>query len=326
VNGSPEVLVADDSRTARMALSMFVGRWGFVATQAADGDEAWERLQAPGAPRLALLDWEMPGRSGIEVCRALREREARGAAYTYVLLLTSRRHKHDFVAGMDAGADDYVVKPFDEHELRARVRAGQRVVALQAELYRLQESFRVQSRTDPLTGTLNRRAIVERLEAELSRVRREGGSLGVGMVDVDHFKRINDGLGHAAGDAVLCEIARRIEAGMRGSDAYGRTGGEEFLVLWPGADDAAAAAAADRARRLVAGAPFATPAGPVAVTASVGVTSTDGEEPADTVVARADRALYAAKLGGRDRVEVAGRGGARLAAGALPLPVRAAVG
>jgi diguanylate cyclase (GGDEF)-like protein len=320
------VLIADDSRTARMALTMFVRRWGFVAIEAVDGDEAWERLQAPGAPRLALLDWEMPGRSGIEVCRSLRERETRDTAYTYVLLLTSRRHKHDLVAGLDAGADDYVVKPFDEQELRARIRAGQRVVALQAELHRIKESFRLQSRTDPLTGTLNRRAVVERLESELSRVRREGGSLGVGVVDVDHFKRINDALGHAAGDAVLCEIARRIEAGMRASDAYGRTGGEEFLVLWPGADDAAAAVAGDRARRLVAAAPFVTPAGPVAVTASVGVTSTHGDEPADAVVARADRALYAAKRGGRDRMELAGRGDARLAAAGVALPVRAAAG
>jgi diguanylate cyclase (GGDEF)-like protein len=301
-----DVLVADDSATVRRMVSEIVARWGFSALEVADGTTAWRHLQAPGAPRLALLDWEMPGMDGPELCRRLRDREALGASYTYVLLLTGRRDKLDLVAGMEAGADDYVTKPFDEHELRVRLRAGQRVVALQTELYRLKELFRLQSRTDPLTGTLNRRAMVERLAAELSRTRREGASLGVAMVDVDHFKRVNDTYGHAAGDAVLRELARRIEGTGRGSDAFGRIGGEEFVVVWPRADAVGSHVAAERLRRAVSRTPFVVAgAPPLAVTVSVGVTSSPGDEPTEAILARADEALYEAKRGGRDRVELA---------------------
>jgi two-component system, cell cycle response regulator len=147
--GVPELLFAEDSATARLAATTCLRAWGFVVHEALDGDAAWAQLQAPDAPRLALLDWEMPGRSGIELCRLLREREAASATYTYVILLTVRGRKDDLVAGMEAGADDYVVKPFDELELRARVRAGQRIVELQSELYGLKENLLLQSRTDP---------------------------------------------------------------------------------------------------------------------------------------------------------------------------------
>jgi diguanylate cyclase (GGDEF)-like protein len=199
-----------------------------------------------------------------------------------------------------------VVKPFDELELRARLRAGQRVVDLQSELYRLNQEFLRQSRTDPVTGALNRRAIMERLASELARVRRTGKSLGVGLVDVDHFKAVNDGHGHAAGDAALCELARRIETGSRGADTFGRIGGDEFLVVWTDIADAGGAAiAAERLRERVGREPFAVGGRALRVTVSVGATSTRGDEPADAIVARADAALYSAKAHGRDRVESA---------------------
>jgi diguanylate cyclase (GGDEF)-like protein len=300
------LLVAEDSATVRGLLAYSLQRWGYQVQIAHDGQEAWRQLQGPDAPRLALLDWEMPGLDGVEVCRLVREREQDdGTAYTYVLLLTGRREKGDLVAGMDAGADDYVAKPFDEHELRVRLRAGRRIVDLQGELHRLKEGFRHQSRTDPLTGCLNRRGVMERLAAEMSRARRDGSPVGVAMLDLDHFKRINDVHGHAAGDAVLCELVRRVQQRMRGSDVLGRVGGEEFLMVCPGAglDGSGALVAADALRVLVGGRPFSIGASALPVTASLGVTITWGGETTDEVVSRADAALYAAKRAGRDRVE-----------------------
>jgi diguanylate cyclase (GGDEF)-like protein len=303
------VLVADDSPTIRALLSGALQRWGFDVIQCTDGEQAWGVLTGPEAPSLALVDWEMPIMDGIRVCEKVRAREAEGAPYTYLILLTARRDQEDVIAGMDAGADDYVVKPFDEAELRVRLRAGRRIVELQGELYRMQEMFRVQSRTDPLTSCLNRRAIIERFEAELHRAQRDGRPLAVGVLDIDHFKHVNDAHGHAAGDAVLRELTRRLTAVTRANDAFGRTGGEEFVVLWPGATPAEARVAAERIRFRVSQEPFATPAGPLVVTVSLGVATSAGEEPVDTALARADAALYAAKAGGRNRVVLASADG-----------------
>jgi diguanylate cyclase (GGDEF)-like protein len=295
-----KVLVADDSATVRGVLLECLPEWGFEVVAACDGAEAWAALSDPAGPRLALLDWEMPHLSGIDLCRRVRAREGCGGPYTYVVLLTAHG-REDLVAGMGAGADDYVVKPFEGSELRARLLAGRRVVDLHAELYRLQAELRQQSRTDPLTGCLNRRAALERLEAEAARARREGQPLTVAVLDVDHFKHVNDGHGHAAGDAVLRELVRRLGGALRASDSFGRLGGEEFLVLWPHAADPQAIA--ERIRDAVAGHPFVVGRA-LRVTASVGVTTTAGDEPVDVVLARADEALYEAKLAGRDRVAV----------------------
>lgn len=300
-----KVLVADDSPTIRAVLRSSLRKWGFDLVEATNGEHAWAQLQAQDAPSLALLDWEMPGLDGVELCRRVRAREAEGSPYTYVLLLTARRGRHDVVAGMEAGADDYVVKPFDEHELRVRLRAGRRIVELQAELYRLQELFRGQSRTDPLTGCLNRRGIVERLLAELSFAGRDRRPLGVAVLDLDHFKRVNDTHGHGAGDAVLQELVQRISSATRASDSIGRIGGEEFLILWPGLSAEVSRIAAERVRAKVEENPFVAGASSIEVTASLGLTTTWGSESQEIVIARADRALYAAKAAGRNRVTVA---------------------
>ncbi len=300
-----KVLVADDSATIRALLRSSLKRWGFDAiVEASNGEEAWAHLLAQDAPSLALIDWEMPGVDGVELCRRVRAREEQGSAYTYVLLLTARGGRHDLVAGMEAGADDYVVKPFDEHELRVRMRAGRRIVELQAELYRLQEQFRAQSRTDPLTGCLNRRGITERLVAELSFAGRDRRPLGVAVLDLDHFKSVNDTYGHAAGDAVLQHVAALSRGSLRRIDLFGRLGGEEFAILLPGTDRAGAVLVAERFRREVEGTPARTDAGTIAVTVSMGLTELGPRDPdADTVLARADAALYQAKRGGRNRVE-----------------------
>ncbi len=301
-----KVLVADDSATIRALLRSSLLRWGFDAVvEAGNGEEAWTQLQAQDAPSLALIDWEMPGLDGVELCRRVRAREEQGSNYTYVLLLTARGGRGNVVAGMEAGADDYVVKPFDEHELRVRVRAGRRIVELQAELYRLQEQFRAQSRTDPLTGCLNRRGIIERLVAELSFAGRDRRPLGVAVLDLDHFKSVNDTYGHAAGDAVLQELVRRVTSATRASDAIGRIGGEEFLVLWAGLTAEVSRVAAERVRAVVEDTPFLVGTSRIHMTASLGLTTTWGSETQEVLLARADRALYAAKAAGRNRVTVA---------------------
>ncbi len=299
------VLVADDSPTIRAVLRSSLREWGFEFVEANDGEGAWAKLQAQDAPSLALIDWEMPGLDGVELCRRVRAREAAGSPYTYVLLLTARGGRQDIVAGMEAGADDYVVKPFDVHELRVRLRAGRRIVDLQAELYRLQELFRFQSRTDPLTGCLNRLGIEERLAAGLSLAAREHRPLAVAVLDLDHFKDVNDTYGHATGDAVLQELVRRVTSATRASDSIGRLGGEEFLILWPGLPADASAVAAERVRAVVGDRPFVVGGSRIELTASLGLTTTCGSEAQEDVLARADQALYAAKESGRNRVTAA---------------------
>jgi two-component system, cell cycle response regulator len=298
------VLVADDSPTIRAVLRASLTGWGFDVVEAVNGEQAWAQLQAADAPSLALIDWEMPGVEGVELCRRVRAREAEGAPYTYVLLLTARRARHDIVAGMEAGADDYVVKPFDQHELRVRLRAGRRIVELQAELYRLQEMFRAQSRTDPLTGCLNRRGITERLLAEISFAKRDGRPLGVAVLDMDHFKKVNDTYGHAVGDGVLQELVRRLSASTRASDSFGRMGGEEFLILWPGLSGESSRVAADRVRQMVERTPFQIDEVALRATVSLGVTTTVGDDAQEVIIGRADEALYAAKAAGRNRVHL----------------------
>jgi diguanylate cyclase (GGDEF)-like protein len=296
------VLVADDSATIRAVLRASLTGWGFDVVEAVNGEQAWEALQAADAPSLALIDWEMPGVEGVELCRRVRAREAEGAPYTYVLLLTARRARHDIVAGMEAGADDYVVKPFDQHELRVRLRAGRRIIDLQSELFRLQEMFRAQSRTDPLTGCLNRRGITERLVAEISFAQRDKRPLGVAVLDMDHFKRINDTHGHAVGDGVLQELVHRLGGSTRASDSFGRIGGEEFLILWPGLSVESSRVAADRVRQIMERTPFQIDDVSIKATVSLGVTTTTGDDTQDAIIERADQALYAAKAAGRNRV------------------------
>ena len=233
-----KVLVAEDNGTMRIMVAGVLARWGHKAVAAADGEEAWRIMQQPDAPRIALLDWEMPGIDGIEVCRRLRARESEGAAYTYAILLTSRSEKNEIVAGIEAGADDYVVKPFDQHELRARVRTGSRIIELQMELFQSKEEYRRLSRTDPLTGCLNRRAILDRIAEEMQLATKEGTMIGLSMMDIDHFKHVNDAYGHATGDVILRQFVALLGENVRSPETFGRIGGEEFLALWTARDNA----------------------------------------------------------------------------------------
>jgi diguanylate cyclase (GGDEF)-like protein len=297
-----KILIADDSVIDRHILENSLRKWSYEVTTACDGIEAWELLQNPDAPRLAVLDWMMPGLTGVEICRRLRQ-ESRGA-YTYVLLLTSRSEKEDLVEGMESGADDYITKPFDNHELKVRLRAGRRIVELQAELVAAREALRVQATTDALTRTWNRYSILEILEKELSRAQREYSFVGVILADLDHFKVVNDTYGHVAGDAVLHESVRRMQGSMRGYDSIGRYGGEEFLIVLPGCDDTATQEHAERLRIALSSEPMNLGENRVILTASFGCTVVPpGMQPTvGQVVHWADEALYNAKDEGRNRV------------------------
>ncbi|MDG3005453.1 GGDEF domain-containing protein [Paludisphaera mucosa] len=291
------VLIADDDPAARLLLEGTLTEWGYEVVTARDGSEAWDLLRRADAPSLAILDWMMPGLDGVDVCRKVRQEGE--APYVYLILLTGKARTEDVVRGMESGADDYVGKPFDEQELKVRMRAGRRIVELH-------DALRIQATRDALTGAWNRRAIFDILEREAVRAGREGTSVGVIMADLDHFKRINDTLGHQAGDAVLREASRRIELALRPYDAHGRYGGEEFLVVLPGCEMPCAWAAAERIRHTLAEAHVATPSGMTPVTASMGMAIVHGAgRDAEGLIRLADEALYRAKRGGRNRVEVA---------------------
>lgn len=302
------VLAAEDNPIFQSMLRNLLKRWGYEPVIARDGKEALRILQSEDAPRLAVLDWMMPGTDGVEVCRQVRA--ANREPYIYILLLTSRADSQDLVDGMDAGADDYLTKPFKAPELRVRLRAGCRILDLQAELLHAREALREQATHDGLTLLFNRTAIMEVLGNEIARAERERQPLALLMVDLDRFKHINDTYGHLDGDAVLREAARRMKAAGRCYDSIGRYGGEEFLIVLPGCNAADAHAQAERVRESLASFPFAAGSGALDVTCSIGVScvgvSRATHAGADTLIHEADEALYQAKSQGRNRVVTTG--------------------
>jgi diguanylate cyclase (GGDEF)-like protein len=244
----------------------------------------------------------MPQLTGPEVCR--RVRETHREPYTYILLLTSKNTKGETVEGLEAGADDYIVKPFDQHELQVRLRAGKRIIDLQMDLLQAREELRERANKDLLTMLPNRPAISAALEQEISRCHRDHRTVGVILLDIDHFKKINDTYGHFAGDAVLREAASRLRGNMRPYDQVGRYGGEEFLVVLPNCDLDAATHQAERMRHKLHSTTMIVDGAEMTVSASFGVTVSDGTERSPDVFVRvADEALYRAKASGRNCVQ-----------------------
>jgi two-component system cell cycle response regulator len=306
----PKILIAEDDPVSRRVLEVFLVKRGYNVVTVANGTDALRELDDNVAPRLAVLDWMMPGMEGTQVCERVRENNER--PYVYIILLTARSQKEDLLQGLKSGADDYLTKPFDPQELEARLHVGQRILDLQDKLIETREELRYRATHDALTGLPNRTEVVERLRREQSRQLRTGGSFGVLLVDLDHFKKVNDTDGHAVGDMVLQEVARRMKASLRDYDTAGRYGGEEFLVLLPTADPRGTFAIAERIRHKIESRPVATTKGEVHVTASIGAAWSTAAAPidSDTVIRLADEALYRAKEKGRNRSEMANLGDA----------------
>jgi diguanylate cyclase (GGDEF)-like protein len=300
-----KVLIAEDDMVSRRLLEAMLTKWGYEVTVTRDGVEAWEVLASKDAPSLAILDWMMPGMDGVEVCRKVRQRGQE--PYIYLLLLTTKGRKENIIEGLDAGADDYLTKPFDPHELQVRLRTGMRIVTLQSEIIEAREALRIQATHDALTGVWNRRAILETLGTELVRSQREGVPLAVVIADLDHFKRVNDTYGHVVGDVVLREAANRMRVLLRPYDAIGRYGGEEFLIILPGCTSKDACKSAERLRLGISQVPVEFSGGSIEVRGSLGVASSDTIVASDATafIEAADAALYRAKAEGRDRIALA---------------------
>ena len=299
-----KILIADDSIVSRHLLDATLRRWGYEVVVACDGNEAWQILQSENAPKIAILDWMMPGLTGPEVCRRVRATAKDKDIYTYILLLSSKSQREDLIEGMESGADDYLTKPFDQHELQVRLRPGVRILELQHELISAREELRDQATKDFLTRIWNRSSILDILSRELQRGIRENRPVGLVLADLDKFKSVNDTYGHFAGDAVLREFVRRMSGSIRPYDAIGRYGGEEFLIVLPGCDVSATEKQAERMREALANDPMWFNEEAQLVTCSFGATSwVPGIAATEEALIRvADDALYAAKRQGRNRV------------------------
>jgi len=298
------VMIVEDDPVSREVVAHLLRRREYQVVETADGREALELLSPE--VKIVVAEWMMPNLDGLELCRRLKSPDLAG--YRYVIMVTSKAEKEDIVEALEAGADDYIIKPVDHDELLARIRAGERIVQLERALADAWEKAQGEAERDSLTGLYNRRHFDERLAGELRRAERERSRVALLMLDLDHFKHINDTYGHAVGDEVLRHVAQIIAHEVRvGTDVPARYGGEEFAVIAPGTNLLGAESLAERIRTRVA--ELRVPAGDqlVSVTLSVGVAvfdprATTRDEPVRALVEAADQRLYQAKHAGRNRV------------------------
>jgi len=300
-----KILIADDEALSRRLLEKTLERAGYEVVAVENGRAAVRQLCEADGPRLALLDWVMPELDGPGVCREVRRQQ--DESYVYMVLLTSKEAKEDIVAGLESGADDYLTKPFNVDELKARLRTGERILHLEGRLVEAREMMRFKATHDALTSIWNRGVIMDLLGRELMRSQRESGCTIVLLGDVDHFKSVNDTHGHLVGDEVLQEIARRLLLSIRSYDFVGRYGGEEFLLVLNNCKPQFAEARAEDIRKIVSSRPIQTLAGPLNITMSFGLLLSDvwGVRPVEELLHEVDAALYAAKAAGRNCIRVA---------------------
>lgn len=313
-DGPLRVLVVDDETSLRRLLKALLDKAGYETHEAVNGQQAYEKALEV-CPHLMITDWMMPGMDGVELTRSLRQTKfGRGI---YILILTALEAEERLVEAFGAGVDDFLTKPLNPRVLGARLRAGQRVVMLQQEIERDHEEVRrfaaelaVTNRrlqeaalSDVLTGFPNRRYAIERFQQEWLATDRSGHALSCMMIDIDHFKSINDNHGHDVGDHVLISTAQAIKSGLRAQDVVCRVGGDEFLVICPHTELPDALACGERVRQAVADLQVAAPAGSLKGSVSVGVAvRRDGMVDIDALIKRADEGVYAAKQRGRNRV------------------------
>jgi two-component system, cell cycle response regulator len=289
-----KILIVEDDLMQRRFLQVILTQSGREVVAAADGEAAWDMLQKERI-QIVITDWMMPVLSGLELIQRIRAADL--PHYTYLVLLTSKSAQNSIVEGLKAGADDYLIKPFDRNELMARLAIGERIL-------KLEERLELMATHDTLTNLLNRRALYTSAQTELNRSVRENSPLSLIMLDIDHFKSVNDAYGHPAGDKALCLVAETLLQNKRDYDLVGRWGGEEFLALLPRTSLADARTIAERFRAGIEAARLQMPEGAVVtVTVSLGVSSTaSGSLDIEALIHQADQALYLAKNSGRNRV------------------------
>lgn len=300
------LLLVDDDAVTLMMLNEVLTRWGYTVDTVNDGNEAWDSLNQPGHPHLLILDWMMPGLDGLEIVKRLRSR--RDGHLYYIIILTSRDRTGDVATALDCGADDFIAKPYNPDELRARVNVGRRVTclneALAINLHKLEDANNTISRlaaTDELTGLYNRRYFNEQLQNSLSAARRHDHPLSLVLIDLDHFKQVNDSFGHGGGDQVLQKFSQLLQEMVRSEDTLARWGGEEFILLLPHTELEQATVLAERIRTALS--QLCCSEAPAVITASFGVASLQPDEDGSSLIKRTDEALYRAKQHGRNRVE-----------------------
>ncbi len=294
-----KILIAEDSATCRMILSVALKENGYEVIETVDGQQAWEEMQKPDAPQLAILDWIMPKMDGMSLLRLIRAQKTERPPY--IIMLTGKDEKEDVIAGLDSGANDYLSKTFDQRELRARVEVGRRMIELQEALIISKEKLAFQATHDVLTGILNRRAILSRLNKEFVN-NKDGHMITIGMCDIDHFKKVNDIHGHQTGDEVICGLVKVLKRCFSSSDYFGRIGGEEFLIITSHPTEKESLAAFKKCCRQIAKTKIKTRSGGLSITVSIGVASCTSKYSVDALLGAADSALYNAKNKGRNRV------------------------
>lgn len=306
-NESINILIVEDSQTQALRLKIILEEQGYRIAVGRNGREGLELIQKDFFP-IVITDWIMPEMDGFEFCQTVRSMEFPG--YVYIILLTAKDSRNDIIAGLEAGADDYLIKPVDEAELAARLNTAKRIINLEHSLRKRNEEIARLSITDPLTKTYNRRYLNEHLPATIKRASRYNHPLSVILCDIDHFKKVNDTYGHQAGDRVLEEFARCLRQFIRDdADWLARYGGEEFFIVLPETDLEGALKAAERFRVTISETPVLTDAGTIEITASFGAASVNfeksqgivGQRTGECLIAAADECLYRAKEEGRNR-------------------------
>ncbi len=296
------IAIVDDDAAIRRLLQLLLGRAGYQTLECNTGEEARALLTSQPWD-LAILDRKLPDMDGVVLCHELKSNPE--LRTRYIIMLTGEAEQEDKVEGLELGADDYVTKPFQSAELLARVRAGKRIVDLQKELLESNKRLELLSITDGLTKLHNHRYLQDELARAFEESHRYQRPLALAMIDIDFFKKINDGHGHAIGDEVLKAVARLFRDSVRGSDLVARYGGEEFAVMMPETTLDDGVTFAEKIRTLIESTPIETQAGPLKTTVSIGVASipqTRIHNSKELIVA-ADKALYRAKKGGRNQVQ-----------------------
>lgn len=295
------ILIVDDDPATLYSLKSLVNKWGYDVVTATTGREAFDTVKKSDIPLIVLSDYLMPDIDGMTLCESIRNIESENLMYTYFIITTTLEETKTPSSFLLNGADDFIKKPFDFEEVRAKLRVAERIMELTIRLKQANQYLQMLSTTDPLTGILNRRETFKYLESQIEKGSRMHFNLSIAMFDIDHFKKVNDTYGHPAGDEVLKNVVARVKKNLRKYDIFGRIGGEEFLLILPGSSLEDAVTVCERCRKEVKKTDISTEKGDINVTISFGLTQFNGQS-MDEVVSIVDINLYEAKNSGRDRV------------------------